>query len=169
VLEYLRVFLFGAETGYALEWRPGGGFEKVPGTETAFPNGIELSADGRTIFLNSSSGGAVLKIDRASGQLVGRADVPGPDNSTWAADGTLRVASFPGSLREAIACGDLEAGACAAEFQIVALDPETLESRVLYRNAGPPMGGGTVGLEVGDELFIGSFAGDRILRVSLRR
>jgi sugar lactone lactonase YvrE len=169
MLEYLRAGVLGARTGHVLEWRPGRGFEQVPGTEVAFANGIELSPDGRTIFLNSSAGGAVLKIDRASGTLEGRAEVPGPDNSTWAADGTLRVASFPGSLREVIACGDLQAGACAAEFQIVALDPETLASEVLYRNAGPPMGAGTVGLEVGDELFIGSFAGDRILRVALRR
>ena len=29
------------------------------------------------------------------------------------------------------------------------------------------MGAGTVGLVIGDELFIGSFAGDRILRVTL--
>ena len=30
-----------------------------------------------------------------------------------------------------------------------------------------PMGAGTVGLRVGDDLFIGSFHGDRILRVDL--
>jgi hypothetical protein len=30
------------------------------------------------------------------------------------------------------------------------------------------MGAGTVGLRVGDELFIGSFAGDRVLRVALK-
>jgi hypothetical protein len=30
------------------------------------------------------------------------------------------------------------------------------------------MGAGTVGLVVGDELFVGSFAGDRVLRVDLR-
>jgi hypothetical protein len=29
------------------------------------------------------------------------------------------------------------------------------------------MGGGTVAVRVGDELFVGSFAGDRILRVKV--
>ena len=29
------------------------------------------------------------------------------------------------------------------------------------------MGAGTVGLQVGDQLYVGSFAGDRILRVDL--
>ena len=58
-------------------------------------------------------------------------------------------------------------GACPIEFQIVAIDPVTMETEILYRNEGAPMGAGTVGLVIGDELFIGSFAGDRILRVAL--
>jgi hypothetical protein len=37
----------------------------------------------------------------------------------------------------------------------------------IYTSDGSPMGAGTVGLQVGNELFVGSFAGDRILRVDL--
>jgi hypothetical protein len=43
-----------------------------------------------------------------------------------------------------------------------------METSVLFDSEGYPMGGGTVGLRVGDDLFIGSFGGDRILRVDLR-
>jgi hypothetical protein len=32
-----------------------------------------------------------------------------------------------------------------------------------------PLGGGTVGLQVGSELFVGSFGGDCILRIDLER
>jgi hypothetical protein len=43
------------------------------------------------------------------------------------------------------------------------IDPETLEVEEIYRQADmPAFGGGTVALEVGDELWIGSFRGDRI-------
>ena len=49
----------------------------------------------------------------------------------------------------------------------MAVDAETIETSVRFDSAGSPMGGGTVGLQVGNELFIGSFAGDRILRVRL--
>ena len=35
----------------------------------------------------------------------------------------------------------------------------------MFANEGAPMGAGTVALEVGDELLIASFAGDRIIRV----
>ena len=61
----------------------------------------------------------------------------------------------------------LTTGACPIGFSIVAIDPDTMETEELYANQGPPMGGGTVGLVIGKELFIGSFAGDRILRVAL--
>lgn len=167
LIEYVKAGAFGMQTGHVLAWRPGSGFSPVPGTQATFPNGLALSPDGRTLFLNASIGGEVQRIDLASGRHEGSAKVPGPDNSTWAPDGRLLVASFTGSLFDTLGCGDLPRGACPVEFQIVAVDPQTLATEVLYRNAGAPMGGGTVGLRVGDELFIGSFAGDRILRVRL--
>ena len=58
-------------------------------------------------------------------------------------------------------------GWCPIPFQIVAVDPQTMETTVRFDSEGSPMGAGTVGLQLGNELFIGSFAGDRILRVTL--
>jgi hypothetical protein len=168
-VEYLKAAVLGMETGHALEWRPGQGFRPLPGSETVFPNGIALSADGATLYLNSSIGGKVLRIDRASGRALGSAEVAGPDNSSWAPDGRLLVASFVGPLWETLACDGIEQGACPVAFEIVAVDPESLATETLHRGGGPPMGAGTVGVRVGDELFIGSFAGDRILRVGLAR
>ena len=37
----------------------------------------------------------------------------------------------------------------------------------VYESDGRPTGAGTVGLQVGDEPFVGSFTGDRILRIGL--
>jgi hypothetical protein len=167
VFEYLKAGALGLRTGHVLAWDPARGFTPQPGTETTFPNGIALSADGRTIFLNSSIGGKVHRIDRATGAPEGSAEVPGPDNSTWAPDGRLLVASFTGPLWETLRCDGIERGACPVAFEIVAVDPETLATEMIYRGGGAPMGAGTVGLRVGDELFVGSFAGDRILRVDL--
>jgi hypothetical protein len=42
-----------------------------------------------------------------------------------------------------------------------------MQGRDVYVGGGPPMGAGTVGLQVGRELFMGSFTGDRVLRVPL--
>ena len=34
----------------------------------------------------------------------------------------------------------------------------------IFENRGAPMGGGTVAIDIGRELVIGSFAGDRVIR-----
>ena len=160
----------GFDTGYVYAWEPGRGYRVVPGTSAPFPNGIELSNDGRHIYLNAYSAGEVRKIDRNSGQTLGSAEVPSPDNVTWGSDGRLLVASHRGGLSDQIACMDLEHGACGMEFAIVAVHPLTLETETLLRQAGPPMGAGTVALDLGDgDLLIGSFASDRMLRVRVPR
>jgi hypothetical protein len=156
-----------AAQGHVLEWQSGRGFRVVDGTRSALPNGIEVSRDGSLIYLDVSGANEVWRIERATGRVTGRASVPATDNSTWAADGRLLVASLLSSPESFGVCTNLERGACPLAFQIVAIDPHTLATEVLYRGSGAPMGGGTVGLRVGRELFIGSFAGDRILRVSL--
>lgn len=166
-LEFAKAVLLRMETGHVLEWQPGRGFARVPGTDIPFANGLEISADGGTLFLNSSTAGQVRRIARATGERQGRVMLQSPDNSTWAEDGRLWVASLQASFSDFTHCNELERGACAAPFQIVALHPETLETEVIYEGGGAPMGGGTVGLQVGGELFVGSFAGDRILRVDL--
>jgi hypothetical protein len=153
--------------GHVLEWKAETGFRVVPGTQSALPNGIELSRDGRVIYLNASGANEVWRIERASGRLLARARVPATDNSTWAADGRLLVSSLLVTPDQFPVCMQLEGRPCPLAFQIVALDPETLDMEVLYRGRGAPMGGGTVGLRIAHELFIGSFAGDRILRVQL--
>lgn len=156
----------GADIGYVLEWRPGRGFAVVPGSGGPFPNGVEVSPTGDVVYVNYYLGGEVRRIDRASGEVLARADVPSPDNSAWGEDGRLLVASHRGSFVENTGCLGLEGGACPMRFAIVALDATTLEGEPIYENEGPPMGGGTVALQVRGELLIGSFAGDRLLRVA---
>jgi hypothetical protein len=156
------------ELGWLLHWTPNGGFRKVPNTDVRLANGFELSADERTLYLNSSMGDGLRRIDRATGEVTGHAELGSLDNSTWAPDGVLLVAHLiAGDTEDFQQCTDLRGGACPIPFQIVAVDPETMETSVRFDSAGSPMGAGTVGLQVGDELFIGSFAGDRILRVDL--
>lgn len=165
--ELVKAGIFGVESGHVFEWSATAGFQQVPGTETAFANGIALAPDGRTLFVNSSVGGGVLRVDRKTGERSGRAELASLDNSTWAEDGRLLVASFTSPTREVQACDKIKEGVCPARFEIVAVDPETLEIEVIYESDGVTMGAGTVGLQVGNELFIGSFAGNRILRVDL--
>lgn len=160
--------MLGMDTGYVLEWSPKDGFQKVPGTDAPFPNGIEASPDGRQLYLNVYLGGEVRKIDHETGELLASAEVRQPDNITWAADGSrLLVASHTAGMREMLACGEIHQGACGFEFQIVALEPDTLARQVLFTHAGAPMGAATVAVQVGGDLWLGSFAGDRVARVPI--
>lgn len=156
---------FGLDTGRVYAWQPGRGFEPVPGTDAPFPNGIELSPDGKTIYLNVYLPGEVRRIDRASGEVLRGVQVPSPDNSSWARDGRLLVASHRGSFSDMRLCMDIESGACPMPFSILALDPQSLEAETLFEHEGPPMGAGTVAIDTGSELLIGSFAADRLIRV----
>ncbi|MCH2171426.1 hypothetical protein MK489_11630 [Myxococcota bacterium] len=155
--------------GRVWQWLPSDGWSEVPGSEMVLPNGIEVSADGRELFVNASGDNEVVVLSRESHQIVRRVSLPGTDNARWATDGRLVVASLVADPAMFHVCVDLHSGACPLEFQIVAIDPDSMETEVLYHNQGAPMGGGTVGLVVGDDLFVGSFAGDRLLRVKLAR
>ena len=156
----------GGPDGYVLEWLPGRGFAILGGSESQMPNGIEASADGRLVFLNG--GGEVRRIVRATGEIEARVQLGGLDNARWSSDGRLVVANLTSETPDDLAlCFQLTSGACPMSFRIVAIDPDSMEIEELYSNQGPPMGGGTIGLVIDDELFIGSFAGDRILRVDL--
>jgi len=93
-----------------------------------------------------------------------------PDNARWAPDGRIVIASFSKEAPQHFAtCLSLTRGACRTPFKIVVLDPESMTIvETLYASDGVPMGSGTVGLQVDDELFVGSATSDRILRVNLK-
>ncbi|HVQ25788.1 MAG TPA: hypothetical protein VMV01_11440, partial [Planctomycetota bacterium] len=154
-LGYARAALFGSESGWVYAWTRDGGFSEVPGTRAALPNGIELSADGEKIFLNATLGNEVRRVDRRTGAVEARAEVSLPDNSTWTRDGRLLVASLRSTFREIVGCSGLERGSCPAAFAIVAVDPSTLATQVVYEGGrGTPSGAGTVGLETDAGLLI---------------
>ena len=154
--------LFGQDTGYVVEWNLDAGFKKVAGTDSPFPNGIEISDDESAIYVNIYMAGEVRKISRSDGRLLGTAMVPGPDNITWADSGNLLVASHVDGLLELMACNGLEEGNCGFGFEIVAVNPETMSRQILFSHRGAPMGGVTVALTVDERIYLGTFAGDRM-------
>lgn len=162
-----NAMLFGGDTGWVYAWSRERGFSEVRGTRVAGANGVELSADGEKIFLNLTLANEVLRIDRRTGTLEARASVLQPDNSTWTSDGRLLVASLRGPASELFSCSGIEHGSCPMPFAIVTLDPKTMKTTTVYEGRpGTPSGGAMVALETNGELLIGSYAGDRIVRVA---
>lgn len=159
--------MLGFDTGYVMQWSPGDGFTRVAGTDGPFPNGIEISADEKVIYLNMYMAGEVRKIRLSDGKLLAKAEVASPDNITWGSEDRLLVASHTDSITEMLACQDLEQGACGFGFEIVALDPETMARTTVLSHRGAPMGAATVALQIGTRIYMGSFAGDRIVYTDL--
>lgn len=157
--------LLGLDTGYVYGWEPGGSFVRVPGTEGSLPNGLLVSPDGKTLYLNLYLASELRVVDLRTGKTLGTVEIPHPDNSTWGRNGHLLVASHFASVGDSVACMQLEEGACGMAFQVVDVDPDDLSVKTVLSQAGPPMGAGTTALDLGDELLIGSFASDRLLRV----
>jgi hypothetical protein len=158
--------MLGFDTGHVLHW-DGARFHRAAGTDAPFPNGIQVSRDGKHLFINAYLSGEVLKVEFPSGKLSGSARIKGPDNSQWDAEGRLLIASHSGSIDSMSSCFSITHGACGAPFTIVALDPQTMQGSELFSHGGAPMGAATVAQQVGDYLYLGSFAGDRILRMPM--
>lgn len=156
----------GMATGRVYRWAPGAGYSAVPGTEGAYPNGITLAADGARFYLNLYLDGEVREHALDSGEILRRVSVKKPDNSTLTADGRLLVASHRAGLPSLVGAIADEAGERnRIPFDIVVVDLDSFDTRILHRGDGEALGGGTVAVPAGERLYIGAFRGDRLLRV----
>ena len=155
----------GRNTGSILVWRSAEGWSEVAGSQGSAPNGVAVSRDGREIYFTEWSGRRLVWIslsDEARRRQVDLAFMP--DNITWSRDGRLLVAGQVARLGEVLACGQLEDGTCALPFSVVVADPVSLDTRVVIDHDATATGAASVALDVGGEIVIGTFAGDRIAR-----
>lgn len=151
-----------AATGYALEWQAADGWMRLTGTEGSLTNGLEVSADGSILYINYYFGDEVVAYDRHNAKRLWSAVVAAPDNSSWTADGRLLVASHDASIDEVAHCGEHVTTFCPIRYEVVAIDPSNGDAQTIFRGGGEPFGGATVAVMVGDRIYLGSYAGDRM-------
>lgn len=163
----------GELTGAVYHWAPGDEtFTLVEGTELPYGNGIEVAADGSEFYVASTGLTTVIAYSNSNPARRLRESAPLafiPDNLHRGPDGELITA---GLVLDYDQCGEIggpeefsleEFAACPRPFIVAALDPQTLQSREIARGpADPHFSNITMGLPVGDELWIGTFAGDRV-------
>lgn len=155
--------LLGMNTGYVFEWTPGQGIRILEGSHSDLPNGVEASTDDNTVFVSSSGANVVLKFDRATGKLLGSAPVQQPDNLSWDRNGQLLVAGYGGNRADQMECAKKPGSNCSGAIDIERIDPDTMQTSVALKHAGPPIGTASIARQVGEQLYIGSFTGDRIV------
>ncbi len=146
--EPMQAMMDGTPNGELWEWHTESGWRQVPGSEASGANGVELSDDGRTLYVAAWGSQSLFTLSRGV-EPPRREEIDlgfRIDNIHWARDGRL-----------------IGAGQVGQDWRVVMIDPETLEVEEIYRQRDMPgFGGGTVALEVGDELWVGSYRGDRI-------
>jgi hypothetical protein len=146
----------GKVNGGLYEWHPGGAVTAIAGTGLSAPNGLEVSKDGRTIYVAVFGTHEFVRF-RREGNSVKKDAIPvaiSPDNVRWTAKGKL------------LTTGGNYAGPEAPRttaWTVLEVDPETLATRAVATGAGSKgMQALSVALDVRDEIWVGTFAGDRV-------
>jgi hypothetical protein len=138
----------GERNGELWEWHTASGWQKVPGSEAAGANGVELSDDGDTLYVAAWGSQSFFRLSRGATPPK-RDEIPlgfRVDNIHWARDGSL-----------------FAVGQAGQSWKAVKIDPNTLAVRDVVTEADTPeFGAGTAAVEVGDTLWVGSFRGNRI-------
>jgi hypothetical protein len=152
----------GQVNGKVYEWHPGGKVQPVAGTAMSGPNGILVSADGRTLFVAAYGTHEVVRFRReGSGEPVKdviKLDIT-PDNLRWNAAGKV------------LAAGGVHAPGAppgTAGWAVVEIDPQSLAVRkVAGGQKVTGMQGVTAAVDVDKEIWVGTFSGNRIGYVTL--
>ena len=160
----------GANSGEVWEWQPKDGWKVVPGSESPGPNGIEASRDGNWLYINLWPVQKVMRLSRGRTQV--QKDVINlpfhPDNIRWQADGSLLAAGHAAPTNERLM--ECFAKVCPdATSNAARIDAKTLAAKEVVRLPfSQSFAVGTVALQVGNEVWLGSVRGDRVARYPLK-
>jgi hypothetical protein len=148
----MQKMMAGEKNGELWEWHTASGWQEVPGSEAAGANGIELSDDGKTIYMAAWGSQSFIRLSRGA-TPVKRDEIPlgfRVDNIHFARDGTL------------IAAGQITDPGKGSS-RAVKVDPKTLAvTDLVNRPDDATFAGNTTAIEVGKDLWLGSYRGNRI-------
>ena len=159
----------GQASGYVSRWTPGKGEAELPGTRAGYPNGVLVSADGRSMYFNAWTAKEVHKYDLKAGKETGMVKLDFmPDNISWTSKGTMLAAGVKGTR------GDCPAGSgtpCIQTFGVAEIDPAKMQAKTMFDSEGKGalIPGVSEALQVGNSLYIGAFQGDRIVKIPAKK
>ncbi len=150
----------GEATGSVWEWHAGRGFRRLETGPISGGNGVETSADGRTLYVSAWSGRLLLVMDLKTGA---RRTIPLdflPDNIKRAPDGGLYVGGQRASVEAIAAC---HGPSCPQPWIIARVDPVSgAVTPLITRPGSPEINYACGALQVGDTLYITARADRRV-------
>lgn len=150
----------GAISGRLFEWHPGGELKPLAGTELSLPNGLEVSDDGRYLFVAASGIRALVRFDLTTTPVGKRTlSLPfHPDNVHWDSRGRLIVAG------PNFAPGSCTGSNCPSGWTVGDTDADLLVFTRLGGGSGmPSMARASAAIRVGQEIWVANNQ-DRIAR-----
>jgi hypothetical protein len=160
----------GEQNGEVWEWHPKSGWAKVPGSEAAGANGIEVSRDGKWLYVAEWGKQSFLRLSRGK-TPVERQEIPlgfRTDNIRWAPDGKTLLVAGQGTVA-AQPGGQRGRGQAAQATVVVRVNPQTMaHEELINQPPAPGLTASSVAVQVGDELWVGSFRGDRLTRYPVK-
>jgi len=159
----------GGPSGYVSGWMPGKGETELPGTRSGYPNGVVAATNGRYIYFNAWTAREVHKYDLKERKDVAMVKVDFmPDNLTWTKNGHMLSAGVKGARGD---CPSGSGAPCIQGFGVAEIDPANMTSKTVFdsQGKGALIGGVSVALEVGNEVYVGSFQGERLLRFGWKK
>jgi hypothetical protein len=154
-------------TGGVWRWIRQAGWLRV-GPQLSGANGIAVSPDGNHVFVSEWAARKVWKLSMTGAVEAHVTTDFLPDNLRWTDDGKLLLAGQAARPEAVFGC-EARGEPCPLGFATVRLDPLTLSITALLdideaAAAAIGFGGATGALQVGHELWVGSFTGHRLAR-----
>jgi len=139
----------------------------------AYANGINLSPDGKTVYVAATVGQEICVYDRDkdSGDLTLRHTIDlgtGPDNIEVDESGNLWIGCHPKLLTFVKYSKDPQELSPSQVLKVTVQEPNSYTSDEIYLNKGEPLSGSSVAAVFGDTMLIGSVFDPRILLCKLR-
>jgi hypothetical protein len=159
----------GEKTGAVYAWRPGVGFKLVDGSAMSGDNGIETAAGG-AILVNAWAEKRIYKLGpKGAKSSVAEPDFL-PDNLRKGSDGQVLVAGQAAKDLKGLLASACGKSRCPHGWGVDRLNPASMTLTRLVRVDGTDaFSDATVGLRVGDEIWVGTFRGDRVAIVKAPR
>jgi hypothetical protein len=155
----------GKPTGVVARWTQAKGEVTLPGSEGAYPNGVLVSDDGKTMYFNAWTAMEVHKYDLETSKETGVVKLSFmPDNITWTRDHKMLAAGVKNARGNCPADSNTP---CVSQFGIAEIDPAKMTAKTVYDSEGKGalISGVSVALQVGGAIYIGAFQGDRLVKI----
>jgi hypothetical protein len=155
----------GEITGNVLEWHADKGWTTIPDSAMSGANGIVVTPDGKSLYVAGWPGKNVTRFERGAASPKRETIATGilTDNLRWMGDGSILAGGQDGDMPGVFQCQPPE---CRIGSAAVKIDPRTQKvTRIASYPGSAGFEGSTTSLEVGQEIWMGSFRGERILRL----